>query len=201
MECAHRRHESDRAGAARFERFARAGDRPHDLHRRHLGRVAAGDARGRGGEDEIELLELRALRADDREVPLDRLPVAARDRPGELEVRVHDSADERIERLGRRARRLEQRPRGGAERDEVVRRHRRARVVRGALVVVELERAQAERLGEPPADVASLVGLGRHRSPDAVELLGAAQLRERLQWVQAEATRREGRARRAVSRR
>ena len=79
-------------------------------------RVTAGDARGRGGEDEIELLELRVARARmTREMPLDRLPVAARDRPGQLEVRVHDAADERIERLGRRAGRLEQRPRGSAK--------------------------------------------------------------------------------------
>ena len=122
-------------------------------------------------------------------MPLDRLPVAARDRAGQLEAGVHDSADERIERLGRRAGGLEQRLRRGAQRDEVVRGHRRAGVVRGALVVVEVERPEPERLGEPPADRAGLVGLGAHRAPDAVELLRPALLRERLQRVQAEAAR------------
>jgi hypothetical protein len=58
----------------------------------HSGR----DARRRLGEREVEALELGTLGADHLEVALDRLPVAARDRPGELEAPVDDAADERV---------------------------------------------------------------------------------------------------------
>ena len=77
-------------------------------------------------------------------------------------------------------------PRGRPESDEVVGRERGAGVVGGAVRVVELERSQAERLGEPEADGARLVGLGGDRAPGAVELLWAARLGERLQRMQPE---------------
>ncbi len=120
-------------------------------------------------------------------MPLDRVPVAAGDRSGELEARVHDSADQRIERLGRSPSRLEQRLRRGSEGDEVVRGHRGACVVGGASVVVEVERTQAEGLGEAASGRTSLLVLGAHGTPDAVELLGSEVLGERLQRMQAEA--------------
>ena len=58
-------------------------------------------------------------------------------------------AHQRLERLGRRAGRLEEQRRGALERDDVVRREHRAGVVERARGVGELERPQAEHLGEP----------------------------------------------------
>ena len=112
VERAHRRHEPDRArrgsgaSASRSSAIVRQTFTPGTS----CG-LASGDARGRRREDEVELLELRALGADRGEVPLDRLPVAPLDRPGELEAVLDHAAHQRIERLGRRAGRLEQRPR------------------------------------------------------------------------------------------
>src|SRR6476659_9211591 len=112
---------------------------------------------------------------------LDGLPVAACDRPGQLESGVHDSTDERVERFGRGTGRFEQGASGGAQGDEVVRRHRRAGVVGGALLLREVEWTQPERLGEPPADRARVICLRRYGTPGAVELLRSSRLRERLQ--------------------
>ena len=170
-------------------------DRPDDLHDAHLRlpsdtcHLAARGRRLRGrlGKDEVELLELGSLGADHREVPLDRLPVAARDGAGELEAALDDPADERVERLGRRAGGLEERRCRGAKRDEVVRGQGGAGVVGAAARVVERERAEAERLGEPEADRPRLVRLGGHRRPGAVELLGPARRGERLERVHPEA--------------
>ena len=60
-------------------------------------------------------------------------------------------------------------------------------VVQRASRVVELERSQTERLGEPEAHRMRLLRLGRDRGPRAVELLRPARARERLQRVEGEA--------------
>src|SRR5581483_10685264 len=93
------------------------------------------------------------------------------------------------ERLRRRARLGDERSGYALERDEEVRRDRGAGVVDGALVVGELERTQAQGLCEPECASLRLVGLRRHARPGAVELLGAAAQRQRLQRMYREATR------------
>ena len=79
--------------------------------------------------------------------------------PVSCEVVVDHSAHERVERLGRRFCRREQIAGGSAQRDEVVRRDRGARVVERTALVVEHERPQAERprRGSSPAATASSV--------------------------------------------
>jgi hypothetical protein len=94
-------------------------------------------------------------------VRVDGRPVAARDRPGELEAVLDRPPHQRVERRGRRARSLEQGARGASERDEVVRGDRGARVVGGALVVGEREGLEAERPGEPEPDGEPVVAVGR----------------------------------------
>ena len=59
------------------------------------------------------------------QVRVDRRPVAALDRPGQLEAVVDRPPHQRQERLGRRAGRLEERRGGAVERDEEARRERR----------------------------------------------------------------------------
>ena len=81
----------------------------------------------------------------------DGLPVAARDRAGELESVLDHAAHQRIERLRRDVGRLEQRAGGAAQGDEVVRGDRRAGVVRRAVRVIEREWLQSEGLREPEA--------------------------------------------------
>ena len=82
------------------------------------------------------------------------------------------------------------RVRGAVQRDQEVRRDRRAGVVERAPVVGEIEGAQPERLGEPARrDVACVVGFAGHGGPRAVDLLGASGARERLQRMHAEAAR------------
>ena len=73
------------------------------------------------------------------------------------------------------------------ERDEVVRRDRRAGVVERPDGVVERKRLEAQRLGEPEPDVASIGALSSHSAPGAVELLGASRARERLERMKREA--------------
>ena len=92
------------------------------------------------------------------------------------------------ERLGRDAGGLEEPGRGAIQRDEEVRGDRRACVVERSVVVGEREAAQAERLARArsPGRRASS-SLAGHRSPGAVELLGAARADERLQRVHREA--------------
>ena len=147
MQRAHRRHEPDRAVAALGERGADVGDRavtitPAPL--RH--RVTAVSAPARRTPRAV-----RRGRGDRRAMPLDRLPVAALDRAGQLEAVLDHAPHQRLERLGRRVGRLEQLAGDAAQRDEVVRGDRGARVVEGAPFVVEHEGPQAERLGEPGA--------------------------------------------------
>ena len=73
------------------------------------------------------------------------------------------------------------------QRDEVVRRDRRAGVVEGPRVVGELERLEAERAREPEAALAGVGRLGGDGGKRAVELLGPARTRERLQRMHREA--------------
>ena len=96
--------------------------------------------------------------------------------------------DQRVERLGRRAGRLEQRAGRRAERDEVVRGDRGARVVGGAV---------ARRRARTAAGRASRRASSRAPAPRRVSAVTAAQapsscsgprpVRERLQRVEAEA--------------
>ena len=118
---------------------------------------------------------------------LDRRPVAARDRAGQLEAVLDRAAHQRLERLRRRACGLEEERRRALERDDVVRREHGAGVVERARRVGELERPQAEQLGELRPLLDGLGGLAGDRGPGAVELLGPARARERLQRVDAEA--------------
>src|SRR5262245_46306160 len=109
---------------------------------------------------------------------LDRLPVAALDGAGQPEVVLDDAPHEGVERLRRRCRGLEEGAGDPTQRDEVVRRGRRACVVQRAMLVCELEWAQAEQLGELDTEGAGLVRLAGDCGPGAVELLGAAIERE-----------------------
>ena len=61
------------------------------------------------------------------------------------------------------------------QRDEEVRRHRRAGVVERALVVSQIEGGQAERLREPAPPASGVVVFAGHRSPRAVDLLCASR--------------------------
>ena len=140
---AHRRDEADRAVAARLERRPDVGDRPAGPHA--TATVASASTRYIGSSSG------RVARIASQ-VPLDRLPVAALDRAGQLEAVLDRPPHQRVERLGRRSRRLEQRAGRVAERDEVVGGDRGAGVVGGAILVGERERAQAEGLGEPGRD-------------------------------------------------
>ena len=152
VECAHRRHEPDcalRAGSSHLW------DRPQGLH-----------LRCRLREHVVQRLELRLRGADRTPVRLDRLPVAALDRPGQLEAVVDRPAHQRDERFGRRAGGAEELGRDSVQRDEVVRRDRGARVVERPCVVGELERLEAERLREPEA---------RLLEPRSVSAVTAAQ--------------------------
>ncbi len=170
MERAHRRDEPERVGAGEL------GCRADDLHRARRLR-----------EHVVERLEVRPDAADRLAVRLDGLPVAALDRAGQLEAVLDRAPHQRLERLRRRAGCREELGRDPVQRDEVVRGDRGARVVERPRVVGELERPQAEQLRELEAERAGLVGLGGDRRPGAVELLGPARARERLQRVEREA--------------
>ena len=67
------------------------------------------------------------------------------------------------------------------QRDEVVRGDRRAGVVELPRLLGELERRQAEEVGQLEAALARFVRLAGDRCEGAVELLGSARARERLQ--------------------
>ena len=129
---AHRRHEPDHAAPWDVELC----ERLHDDH----GCVASTSA-------VVERLEPAA--GERCAMALDRLPVAARNRPGQLEAVLDRPLHQRHERRRRRARRVEELGGGAVERDEVVGRDGGAGVVERAAVVGEHERAQPERLREP----------------------------------------------------
>ena len=84
-----------------------------------------------------------AVLGDRLAVALDRLPVAALDRAGELEAVLDHAPHQRVERLVGDARGGEQLAGGAAQRDQVVRCDRGARVVERAPVVVERRTAAA----------------------------------------------------------
>ena len=120
-------------------------------------------------------------------VALDRLPVAAGDRPRQLEPVLDRALHQRHERLGGSAGRLEEPGGDAVQRDEEVRRDRRAGVV-------ERARSSASGNGRRPsvsasqsARVARFVVLAGHRAPGAVELLRAAREDEGLQRMHREA--------------
>ena len=140
---AHRRHEPDAPCSPVGERRADVRHGPGDDHARLLAVSAvsvasasyASSSSGRLGRDRHAMT-------------LDRRPVAALDRAGELEVVLDHAPHEWLERLLGHVRRSEQPAGGATERHEVVRRHRGARVVERAMLVGEDERSQPERLGE-----------------------------------------------------
>ena len=174
VERAHRRDETGVLGARR----SHLRDGAHDPH---------GARRLR--ERDVHRLELRRLVVDRAHVRVDGVPVAAGDRPREVEAVLDRARHQGHERLGRRACGLEQAARRAVQRHEVVRRDGRARVVERASVVVEVERAQAERQRKLAAVRARLVALAADGRPGAVELLGPARARERLQRVHPEPAR------------
>jgi hypothetical protein len=132
------------------------------------------------GEGTIEREELWPTRADRLGVPVDRLPVAADERPGVVEAILDGAEHERLERLGRRPDRVHELGGDVVERDEVRGGEVRGRVVEGARLVVELESLQPEKLGELARRAQRLVALPGHGSPGTVELLGPTVERERL---------------------
>ena len=75
------------------------------------------------------------------------------------------------------------------QRDEIVRRDRRPRVVERAGGVVERERTQSHCFGEPDTDLASFGRLGCQGGPGAVELLRSTRARERLERMKRETAR------------
>ena len=86
VERAHRRHEPDRAGALRRELFAGLGDRPDDSHAgTSAGSRPAMRAVASARTTYSSSSSGRSARID-CEVALDGLPVAARDRAGQLEA-------------------------------------------------------------------------------------------------------------------
>ena len=178
----HRRHEPDpRARATRLERRSELEDRPADDHRAATAALIMSVSARYIGSSSGRCF------ADHLEVPLDRLPVPARDRPGQLEVVLHRPAHEGKERLGRCVGLLEQLGRGPVERHEKALGHDSARVVDEALFVVQLEGAKTEQPGEPEHGVQRRLVLAGHGRPRAVELLGPAVPDEGLQRMQAEA--------------
>jgi hypothetical protein len=94
---------------------------------------------------------------------------------------------EREERGRRRSRLLEELRRGPVDGHQEPLGHRGGRVVEGTVVVVELERAKPQELGEPEAGREGFVARAAHRRPGAVELLGAPVADEGLQRVEREA--------------
>ena len=112
---------------------------------------------GRVRQRAIHGLEIGQVLADGGEMRVDGGPVAARDRPGQLEAVVDRAPHQRQQRFGRRPRRHERARRRPIQRDEVVRGHRRAGVIEHAPVVAEVERAAdpAPWPATPPARDAS----------------------------------------------
>ena len=154
-------------------------------------------------EHHVQRFELGMGGMDRFSMPGHRLPVAAFDRPRELEVVLDDPAHQRVERLGGRAGALEEPARDPTERYEVVRRDRSACVVERAARVGQLERPEPEERGKLQPYRRARVGVRRERGPGAVELLRAAAMGERLERVQREpplvrAKRSEGRRSRDV---
>ena len=157
------------------------------------------ERRRRSRECLVELVELGALAADRLLVRLDRRPVAAGDRPGQLEAVLDRAAHQRHERLAG-APDAEQHRRA-LQRHEIVRGEDGAGVVERPRRRRRARRLQAERLREPLARRQRLAGLRGDRGPGAVELGRVAAPVERLQRVDARSGARAGRARRAASRR
>ena len=113
-----------------------------------------------------------------REVLLDGREVAPGDRTGERAGRAdaervgHRRAHERGERLERNAARIREPLDLAEQRDEMIRRHDRGRVVLRAVAVGELERAQAERGRE-----LGRLRIAGHRGPRAAQALDADRRR------------------------
>ena len=117
---------------------------------------------------------------------LDGGPVAARDRPGELELVLDGAPHERHERLCRRAGQDERARRRLMQRHEEVRGHGGPRVVELAIGLGEIEGAQAEHACKPVTARSRLDVPGGHRGKRAVELLGSTRANERLERMDAE---------------
>ena len=119
---------------------------------------------GRIRERHVQRLELGPALPDRLEVRLDgrrRRPgrtARSAAKPFSIVRRISGSSA-----VGRRARRLHQRRGRCVQRHEEARRHGGRRVVGGPILVGELERSQAERIGEPECHRPRLVGLGRSR--------------------------------------
>ena len=117
---------------------------------------------------------------------VDCRPVAAFDRSRQLEPVVDRAAHERDERLRRRSGGPEELGRDFVQSYEVIRGDCCACVVQRACVVRQLEGPQAQCFGEPEAGAPRFLRLARDGGPGAVELLGAARARERLERMEPE---------------
>jgi hypothetical protein len=115
-------------------------------------------------------------------------PVAARDRPGELEAVLDRAGHERNERLGRDAGLAHEARRHALKGHEEVRRDRGTGVVDRLVGVGQHERPQAERTRQPAGGVAGSLGLEGEGAPRAVELLRTAVAGEGLERVDDEPT-------------
>jgi len=123
---------------------------------------------------------------DRRQMRVDSRPVASRNGPRELETVVDGASHQRQQSFRRSAGLFEEAARQAMERDEIVRGHRRSRVVEDPCLIAEFEWAQPQLLREPEAARARVVGFGGHGRPRAVELFGSSGAGEGLQRMDAE---------------
>ena len=114
-------------------------------------------------------------------------PVPTHVWPGGGEPVFHRPAHQREECFRGRARRAEDVGRRLVECDEEAGRDGRARVVERTRGVGQHERLKAEEAGGREARLERFVGLCAHSGPRAVELLGPARERERLERMDGEA--------------
>src|SRR5215467_1287401 len=113
-------------------------------------------------------------------------PVAASNRTGELEAVVYRASHQRKQGFWRSACRLDQLSGRAIKRHQEIRRDRRAGVIKHAAIFVQVERRQAERLGQPAAAFGGLGRFSRHGARRAVELCGSAIEPERLKGMETE---------------
>src|SRR5215831_8126685 len=113
-------------------------------------------------------------------------PVAASNRTGELEAVVYRASHQRKQRFWRSSCRLDQLSGRAIKRHQEIRGDRGAGVIEHAAVFTQVERRQAERIGQPAAALRGLRRFSCHGAPRSVELCGAAIEPEGLKGMQPE---------------